>query len=122
MGPLTARAAFLRHALADCYRLEDNLIEVFPRATLSVLGFQLAYKKDVDHRIDILAALPDLSFAPGVWRESCRQSDHLFDAVICGYTGYLRQRDEWTPDERVHLQSNVQGWIWVPPELPPTAA
>jgi hypothetical protein len=122
MGPLTARAAFLRRALADCYRLEDNLIEVFPRATLSVLGFHMAYKKDVDRRIDILAGLPELSFAPGVWRESCRQSDHIFDAVICAYTGYLKQRDEWTLDNRVHPQGNVQGWIWVPPELPPTAA
>lgn len=122
MGPLTARATFLRRALADCYRLEDNLIEVFPRATLNALGFQMAYKKDVDQRIDILAALPDLTFAPGIWRESCRQSDHLFDAVICGYTGYLKQRDGWNLDERIHLQRNVQGWIWVPPELPPTAA
>ena len=50
--------------------------------------------------------MPDLSFAPGVWREECVQSDHAFDAIICAYTGYLlgarrldgaRRRVAWSP-------------------------
>jgi len=96
MGPLTARAVHLVKALAPDFRLNDNLIEVYPRATLELSGFGEPYKKRVDRRIDILAALPDLAFGPGVWREECRQSDHAFDAVLCAYTGYLRQRDGWS--------------------------
>ena len=122
MGPLTARACFLVHALADQFRLNDNLIEVFPRATLELLGFRDRYKKRVDKRIDILARLRDLSFAPGVWREECRQSDHVFDAVICAYTGYLRSRDAWTVAPEIASLCPATGWIWVPPEANESAA
>lgn len=115
MGPLTARAAHLLRAVADVFRLNDNLIEVYPRATLELLGFREPYKKRVDRRIEILAQLPDLTFGPGVWREECRKSDHLFDAVICAYTGYLWSRDDWQADEPALLG---EGWIWVPPGTP----
>jgi predicted nuclease with RNAse H fold len=115
MGPLTARASFLVRALADRFTLNDSLIEVFPRATLGLLGFRDPYKKRVDKRIEILARLRDLSFAPGVWREECRQSDHVFDAVICAYTGYLRSRDAWTVSPEVASLLPNAGWIWVPP-------
>jgi hypothetical protein len=37
MGPLTARMAFLRRALADRYQLHHNLLEVYPKATLTQL-------------------------------------------------------------------------------------
>lgn len=37
MGPLTARMAFLRRALGDRYRLHHNLLEVYPKATLTQL-------------------------------------------------------------------------------------
>lgn len=37
MGPLTARMAYLRHALSDRYRLHHNLLEVYPKATLTQL-------------------------------------------------------------------------------------
>ena len=37
MGPLTARMAYLRRALATHYRLHDNLLEVYPKATLTQL-------------------------------------------------------------------------------------
>jgi predicted nuclease with RNAse H fold len=118
MGPLTARAAHLGRALADRFRLNDNLIEVYPRATLELLGFREPYKKRVDRRVEILALIPDLTFGPGVWREECRKSDHLFDAVICAYTGYLWSRDGWAlpvDSDPVLLRD---GWIWVPPEAP----
>lgn len=116
MGPLTARATHLVRALAPTFRLNDNLIEVSPRATLDLIGFREPYKKRVDRRIDILAALPDLTFGPGVWREQCRQSDHVFDAVLCAYTGYLRDRDGWQISTLAADQIDPQGWIWIPPE------
>jgi hypothetical protein len=116
MGPLTARAVHLVLALGASFRLNHNLVEVFPRATLELLGFRDPYKKRVDRRIDILAQLHDLSFAPGVWREECRQSDHVFDAVLCAYTGYLRSRDGWQILAQSGTQPEQQGWIWVPPE------
>jgi predicted nuclease with RNAse H fold len=119
MGPLAARAAHLVRALGLHFRLNHNLIEVFPRATLELLGFREPYRKRVDRRIDILAALGDLSFGPGVWREHCRQSDHIFDAVVCAYTGYLRSRDGWQLPEAAGDPIDPQGWIWIPPE--PTA-
>jgi predicted nuclease with RNAse H fold len=115
MGPLTARACFLVRGLADRFTLNDNLIEVFPRATLELLGFRDRYKKRVDKRIEILARLRDLSFAPGIWREECRQSDHVFDAVICAYTGFLRSRDAWPVAPEVASLFPGAGWIWVPP-------
>lgn len=122
MGPLTARAAHVVRALAGRFRLNHNLIEVFPRATLDLLGFREPYKKRIDRRIDILAELRDLSFAPGVWREECRQSDHVFDAVLCAYTGYLRSRDGWQGTLPSGTPPEGQGWIWVPPEVDRTVA
>jgi predicted nuclease with RNAse H fold len=116
MGPLAGRAAHLVRALGQHFRLNHNLIEVFPRATLELLGFREPYRKRVDRRIDILAALRDLSFGPGVWREQCRQSDHIFDAVVCAYTGYLRSRDGWTISPTGADPVDPQGWIWIPPE------
>jgi hypothetical protein len=116
MGPLAARAAHLVRALARGFRLNHNLIEVYPRATLELLGYREPYKKRIDRRIDILASLGDLSFGPGVWREECRQSDHVFDAVLCAYTGYLRVRDGWQISNLAGDSIDPQGWIWVPPE------
>jgi len=116
MGPVAARAAYLVRALGQRFRLNDNLIEVFPRATLELLGYREPYKKRVDRRIEILASLGDLTFGPGVWREDCRQSDHIFDAVLCAYTGYLRDRDGWRISVLAGDPIDPQGWIWVPPE------
>ena len=116
MGPLAARAAHLVRALGQKFRLNHNLIEVYPRATLELLGFREPYKKRVDRRIEILASLRDLSFGPGVWREECRQSDNVFDAVLCAYTGHLRDRDDWRTSTPAGDAFDPQGWIWVPPE------
>jgi len=119
MGPLAARAAHLVRALGRSFRLNQNLIEVYPRATLELLGYREPYKKRVDRRIEILAALDGLRFGPGVWREACRQSDHLFDAVLCAYTGYLRDRDGWQISALAGDADDPiepRGWIWVPPD------
>ncbi len=124
-GPLAARAAHLTRALADRFRLNDNLLEVYPKGTLAALGFVRPYKKHLkerETRAEILEALsPELRFGPGVWRELCIQSDHLFDAVICAFTGYLWARDAWTLPEPLSGGSTLpnarrlDGWIWMPP-------
>jgi hypothetical protein len=130
-GPLAARAAHLTRALADRFKLNENLLEVYPKGTLTALGFNRPYKKHLherETRAQILEALSDnLQFGPGVWRELCIQSDHLFEAVICALTGYLWARDGWVapPEERMR-----GGWIWLPPmparagelDVQPTAA
>ena len=121
MGPLTARAAHLMRALADRFVLNQNLIEVYPRATLELLGLCDPYKKRIDTRLNMLARLDGLNFAPGVWREECVHSDHLFDAVICAYTAYLWSRDGWQlPAEAAGVPIH-DGWIWVPPVVAQSA-
>ena len=118
-GPLAARAAHLVRALRDRFHLNDNLIEVSPKATLTALGFTQPTRKHLrerESRAEVLAALePELRFGPGVWRELCVQNDHLFDAVICAYTGYLWARDGWAEQEGVDAGQTGAGWIWVPP-------
>lgn len=115
-GPLAARAAYLRRALPG-FTLDRNLIEVYPRATLTALGFERPYKKhhqEQETRAEILESFASrLSFAPGIWREVCVQSDHLFEAVICAFTGLLWACEDWQrPLEGLALED---GWIWVPP-------
>jgi predicted nuclease with RNAse H fold len=118
MGPLTARAAHLTRALAGEFRLNENLIEVYPKATLALLRLGEPYKKRPEVRLEILARMEGLSFAPGVWREDCVQSDHAFDAIVCAYTGYLFARDGWVmPSESAAVMAR-DGWIWVPPDPP----
>jgi predicted nuclease with RNAse H fold len=116
MGPLTARASHLLRALAGRFRLDDNAIEVYPKATLALLQLSEPYKKQADARLRILERMAGLSFAPGVWREECVQSDHAFDAIVCAYTGFLYARDEWRLPEGCAVKTARDGWIWVPPE------
>jgi hypothetical protein len=130
-GPLAARAAHLVRALADRFALNENLIEVYPKATLALLGLGSPFKKHLrerETRARILEALSgELRFGPGIWRERCVQSDHLFEAVICAFTGFLWARDGWTLPEGADAAAPdrddgkrlADGWIWTPP---PTAA
>ena len=122
MGPLTARAAHLVRALASHYSLNENLIEVYPKATIwKLLGETAArsYKKHHDQQAvrleDILQRLPGLSFGPGQWMEYGVQNDHLFDAVICAYTAWLWATEGWELPERDRAVFAVDGWIWTPP-------
>jgi hypothetical protein len=125
-GPLAARASHLVRALADRFTLNENLIEVYPRATLALLGLGTPFKKHLrerEGRARILDSLSDeLRFGPGIWRERCVQSDHLFEAVICAFTGFLWARDGWTlpagaegPGARDDAARLRDGWIWTPP-------
>jgi len=115
MGPLTSRALFLRRALAGLFALDENLIEVYPKATLELSNLGEPYKKRPDARLRILSLLPGLTFAPGVWRESCVQNDHAFDAIVCAYTGYLFAREAWQMPEDCAAVPARDGWIWSPP-------
>jgi len=118
MGPLTARAVFLRLALSPTFSPGDNLFEVFPKASIAQLcGDKLAgrYKRSAASsaaRLQILEQLPELRFAPGAWREDGLANDHKFDAVIAAYTGYLIARGACIapPDPVVA----GDGWIWIP--------
>ncbi len=122
MGPLTARAAHLVRALVPEFRLNENLLEVYPKATIwKLLGEDTAtsYKRHHSQATvrlgKILRELPGLSFGPGQWQERGVQNDHLFDAVICAYTAYLWARDGWQLPETDRAVFTVDGWIWTPP-------
>jgi predicted RNase H-like nuclease len=123
MGPLTARAHYLRRALEGSFRLNENLLEVYPRASIHALcGVEAArrYKRHADTwrtRAEILETLAhELRFE--VWREGCLENDHCFDAVICAYTGYLWAKEGWTLPEEDREVFERDGWIWCPPFRP----
>ena len=118
MGPLASRGSYLLRALAGTHTLNENLIEVYPKATITQLFTpRLAgrYKRSADSprtRLEILNRLTDLSFAPGAWREDGLANDHKFDAIICAYTAYLWWQGRCErPTSDVVLQD---GWIWFP--------
>jgi predicted nuclease with RNAse H fold len=124
MGPLTARAAHLTRALGRFgYALHENLIEVYPKATLQALwGRKVAhgYKREVDTwsmRARVLESLRGkLEFGrrSRLAKEAVLSNDHCFDAVICAYTGYLWATEGWQlPDEHRDV-FRVDGWIFVP--------
>jgi predicted nuclease with RNAse H fold len=119
MGPLTARAAHLVRALAPDYRLNENLIEVYPKATIwKLLGEETAraYKRwGVVRLRSLLEGLPELAFGPSQWRQKVEWNDHLFDAVICAYTAHLWARDGWQLPVESREVFDVDGWIWSPP-------
>jgi predicted RNase H-like nuclease len=123
MGPLTARARHLVRVLAPHFALNRNLIEVYPKATLSFLfspEVARGYKRDApayETRQKILHTIPELVFGPrtGMQREHCFANDHCFDALMCAYTGYLWARDGWTMPERDRQVWEVDGWTWTPP-------
>jgi hypothetical protein len=119
-GPLGARAQHLMRRLTDLYRLNENLLEVSPRLTVHQLfGARIArrYRRSAETwstRARVLEGLSQgLQFA--VWRESCLQNDHCFDAVLCAYTAFLWARDGWTLPEEGREVFEQDGWIWHPP-------
>jgi len=124
MGPLTARAAHLVRALGRYgYRLHQNLLEVYPKATIHRLWGQKvarSYKREVDTwetRARVLESLRGaLEFGPksGLAKETVLQNDHCFDAVVCAYTAYLWARDGWKMPAKDREVFEVDGWIWVP--------
>lgn len=118
MGPLASRGTYLLRALTATHRLNENLIEVYPKATITQLftpRIAGRYKRSAESsktRLSILNELTDLQFAPGAWREDGLANDHKFDAIICAYTAYLYSRGRCElPTDDVVLDD---GWIWFP--------
>jgi hypothetical protein len=119
MGPLTARAFYLKRALARQFTVNTNLIEVYPKATIFALFGESAaktYKREASTwkiRAQILEALSEeLRF--DVWREGCLKNDHCFDAVIAAYTGYLWAKEGWKLPVEGKEIFEEDGWIWFP--------
>ena len=118
MGPLTARTAYLVRALQNQYRLNDNLIEVYPKATITLLfGKRIAsqYKRSANGsrtRVEILNGLTELTFAPGVDRNVGLANDHKFDAILCAYTAFLYAQGKCLPPPDAEVARD--GWIWAP--------
>jgi predicted nuclease with RNAse H fold len=124
MGPLTARAAHLVRALARFgFARDENLIEVYPKATLHQLfGHKVArrYKGKADTwetRARVLEELRDTLAFGGrsrLAREACLANDHCFDAVICAYTAWRWAKDGWTLPVAGRAVFAADGWIWAP--------
>ena len=102
-GPLAARAAYLRRALSPRLRLHENLLEVYPRATLTQL-FGAATERRTRHgetqrvwdaRKEVLAGLREGIDYAYVWPEVVVRNTHVFGAVICAYTGFLWSHARW---------------------------
>jgi predicted nuclease with RNAse H fold len=124
MGPLTARAAHLVRALGrHGYAINENLIEVYPKATIAQLwGKKIArqYKREVDTwqtRASVLESLRgtvEFSTRSGLAKDTCLQNDHCFDAVMCAYTAFLWARDGWEMPVENRAVFQADGWIWAP--------
>jgi predicted nuclease with RNAse H fold len=145
MGPLAARAAYLRRALAPKLRLNENLIEVHPRATL-IRTFgpreerrtrQGVATQTWDVRKQMLGQLAEgLSF-DRVWPDLVVRNVHVFHAVVSAFTAYFWARDGWrgpadllvgVRERATELAQAVDelgdlwledGWIWAPPTRDP---
>lgn len=140
MGPLAARATYLRRATSPRLRLNENLLEVHPRASLIRL-----FGADAERwtrrgetagtwkqRRTLLTALSEGLEFDRVWPELVVRNVHVFHAVVCAFTVYLWAKEAWTgpedfmaPDgdaalsdalEQLRERWLLDGWIWVPPK------
>lgn len=142
MGPLAARAAYLRRALSPRLRLHENLIEVHPRATL-IRRFGLRderrsrqgeVERTWDTRKVMLGQLVEGLAFDRVWPELVVRNVHVFHAVVAAFTAWYWAREAWegpedllvgaTLAEREALEHPISelgdlwledGWIWTPP-------
>ena len=94
MGPLAARANYLRRALADRLAVHENLIEVHPRATLMRrFGAQVERSTRVgdledthEARKEVLAGLSEGFRFDRVWPELVVRKVQVFHAVVCAFS------------------------------------
>lgn len=146
MGPLAARATYLRRALAPRLRLHENLIEVHPRATLIRL-FGDRDERRTRHgsatqtwemRKQMLERLGDIVAGlefDRVWPDLVVRNVHVFHAVVSAFTAYFWAREAWQgPADLLRGASELtavvdelgdlwleDGWIWAPPaRVPPS--
>ncbi len=103
MGPLAARATYLRRALSPRLRLHENLIEVHPRATL-IRRFGLREERksrqgEVERtwetRKTMLASLVEGLTFDRVWPELVVRNVHVFHAVVAAFTAWFWAREGW---------------------------
>ena len=140
-GPLAARATYLRRVLSPLLRLHENLLEVYPRATLTQL-FGVTTERRTRHgetervwetRKQVLAGLREGIDYAYVWPEVVVRNTHVFGAVLCAYTGFLWSRAQWRGPSDLEPMGTVDGvpvgdaaealgtawlddgWIWAPP-------
>ncbi len=121
-GPIGARAQHLVRILQQKgFVLHHNLIEVSSKTTIQALfdaSTARAYRKDADPwstRRAILENLTPLQFASrsGFSKEYVCSSDNCFDALIAGYTAYLKHKEQWQTDLPLEI-TKEDGWIWAP--------
>ena len=145
MGPLAARAAYLRRALSPRLRLHENLLEVHPRATL-IRMFGGREERRTRHgtteqtwqtRKRMLGQLvADLEF-DRVWPDLVVRNVHVFHAVVAAFSSYFWAREGWRGPEDLLAEGRSDGdapalelahavdelgdlwledgWIWAPP-------
>ncbi|MFO7563337.1 MAG: DUF429 domain-containing protein [Enhygromyxa sp.] len=145
MGPLAARAAYLRRALSPRLRLHENLLEVHPRATL-IRMFGLREERRTRHgsanqtweiRKQMLGQLVEGLAFDRVWPDLVVRNVHVFHAVVSAFTAYFWAREGWrgpddlllgAPERGEELARAVEelgdlwledGWIWAPPAREP---
>jgi len=103
MGPLAARAAYLRHALSPQLRLHENLIEVHPTATLiRLFGATTVHRlgrgptdEVAEQRRKIFVGLGEKLRFDYVWPEIVVRSPHIFEAVLSAFTAFLWATQGW---------------------------
>jgi predicted nuclease with RNAse H fold len=140
MGPLAARAAYLRRALSPRLRLNENLIEVHPRATLiRLLGPRQERRtrhgsipQTWEVRKAVLESLGKLVEGlefDRVWPDLVVRNVHVFHAVVSAFTAYFWAREAWQgPADLLRGASELaavidelgdlwleDGWIGAPP-------
>lgn len=139
MGPLAARATYLRRALSPRLRLHENLIEVHPRATL-IRRFGLRDERrtrqgEVERtwevRKQMLGQLVEGLAFDRVWPELVVRNIHVFHAVVAAFTAWCWASEGWQGPadlleggEKDVFERPVaalgqlwleDGWIWTPP-------
>jgi len=141
MGPLAARAAYLRRALSPKLRLHENLIEVHPRATLIRLFGDREERRTRhgsamqtwDVRKQMLGDLVEGVAFDRVWPDLVVRNVHVFHAVVSAFTAYFWAREGWRGPEDLLVAATERadplaqavdelgdlwledGWIWAPP-------
>ena len=103
----------------DTHRLDENLIEVYPKATLTQLFARAHRGRATSDRAtrrrrgcEILNALDDLASHRARGASTGLANDHKFDAVICAYTAYLWSRGACLEPTNATVRDD--GWIWFP--------
>ncbi len=122
VGRIGARARhLLKQLCAQGYVFNENVIEVSPRATVSLLldaSYAQRYRRDANPWSTRQAVLESLdikfSLSSGMSKERVLQNDDCFDALLSAYTACLRAKEDWKIPSRYGAYASKDGWIWSP--------